>query len=74
MSVKQTSIHCEGCERPMLHAKQQFSGAMGLLLTLFTFGLFLPIWLVLDHQNAKRGWLCQMCGMQNKEKKKGFFG
>ena len=74
MSIKQTSIHCERCQRSMLHAKQHFGGVIGLFLTVLTLGLFLPFWLVLDHMNGKSAWKCQTCGRENRGKNKGIFG
>jgi len=35
---------------------------MGLLLTLLTAGLFLPIWLLIDVLGVLRPYKCQTCG------------
>lgn len=48
--------------RKTLHAKERFSFGMGLLLTLLTAGLFIPIWLLIDVLGFVRPHKCQTCG------------
>jgi hypothetical protein len=63
MAVHQASKWCGGCRRRTLHVKHTFGVGMGLLLTVLTAGLFIPVWIViiaLEGFGAK--WRCQACG------------
>ena len=61
-SHAQISWHCRYCQRRTLHSKERFGCGMGLLLTLLTTGLFLPIWLLIDVLGVLRPYKCQTCG------------
>ncbi len=62
MAQVQAQKFCKVCDRPTLHAKQTFGAGWGLLITVLTMGLFLPLWLIIILGNAAEPMLCQSCG------------
>ena len=63
MSVKQSRRYCRSCGRKTRHAKNVLGLGWGLLLTILTAGLFLPVWLIVGLLNAVFvPYRCQHCG------------
>lgn len=61
--MQQVSRHCKICERQTLHVKHSTVGCgWGLLLSLLTVGLFIPIWFALGIRDAFTPFRCQQCG------------
>lgn len=63
--IQQKSKHCRQCQRKTLHARERFSDGWGVLLTILTAGLFLPIWLLIGVANSLTRYRCQTCGQAN---------
>ena len=61
--MRQKRRYCRSCKAKTLHARNVLGTGWGLLLTLFTAGLFLPVWFLLSVFGAifipDR---CQQCG------------
>jgi hypothetical protein len=66
MGMVQASRRCDQCKVRTLHHKKRlpFSGTAGMLVSILTFGLFLPIWFLIEiAENYGSGrWRCQRCG------------
>ncbi|HKC62192.1 MAG TPA: hypothetical protein VKB86_01080 [Pyrinomonadaceae bacterium] len=62
MPFKEKSAFCSACNRQVLARKRTPSHVLHLLLTIFTFGLWWVIWLILGVKKAADGWLCTQCG------------
>jgi hypothetical protein len=55
--------YCQKCKAYRLHARERFGDGWGLLLSLLTCGLFLPLWLLLVFiQHFTDPYRCQTCG------------
>lgn len=65
MAVRQDRRFCDYCDRYTLHQKEIFGGAWGCLLTVLTFGLFIPIWILADVFGMFKPYRCQRCGEKN---------
>lgn len=66
MGITQSSRFCRRCSRRTLHLRRTFPVWVGVLLTLLTAGLFLPVWaLVIFHELFARRHHCQVCGATN---------
>lgn len=66
MATQEKSKLCKVCRRQTLHKRKTFSGWAGLALSVFTMGLFLPIWLLLTVvQLFTEKYRCQTCGSAN---------
>lgn len=62
MGLLQTSRHCRTCGKRTLHARKVFSAGWGILLSLLTMGLFIPVWMLIGILGAFQSWRCQACG------------
>lgn len=62
MAMKQGGFWCETCEQQTLHGKKHFSGVAGLLISILTLGLFLPVWAVIALSETTNSYRCQVCG------------
>lgn len=62
MAQVQSQRQCDTCGRPTLHAKEALGMGWGLLLTLLTAGLFIPIWCIIGVSHAFEPFVCQTCG------------
>jgi hypothetical protein len=63
MPMKQRRRYCWACQTKTLHAKNVLGLGWGLLLTLLTAGVFLPVWLLLSLFSAIFiPYRCQDCG------------
>lgn len=61
--MQQASRYCKLCEKRTLHAKTHMVGAgLGIILSLITLGLFIPVWIMLAVVDAFRPYRCQQCG------------
>jgi len=67
MADQQKSKHCQVCNQPTLHVKQQMiSGGIGCLATILTGGLFLLFWIPLMFIDfGFQPWHCHQCGTEN---------
>jgi hypothetical protein len=43
------------------HAKKSIDGGTSCLLSILTFGLFLPVWSMIRSWESLRPWLCLVC-------------
>ena len=57
-------FYCDTCGRETLHAKETFGDFWGVLLTLFTAGLFLIVWVIIKIFETRKPWSCQICGKE----------
>ena len=63
MPQLQSRRHCKFCERKTLHERPSFSSTLGCLFSVFTLGLFIPVWLLIGVWEAMAyKWRCQSCG------------
>jgi hypothetical protein len=63
MGLSLSQRHCDNCGRETLHTRKSFSVGLGILLTILTGGLFLPVWVVIHLAlYAGEPWTCQNCG------------
>ena len=60
MGFHESSGFCKRCNAHRLVRKKRASHVFHLLLTLFTAGLWLPIWCL--HSIRIGGWRCSQCG------------
>lgn len=51
-------LYCRRCGRRTLHRSNFF--AAGLVLTIVTLGLFIPVWLLVHYFCPH--WVCDICG------------
>lgn len=59
MPVEQSSQHCAACGRPTLHQRNAPSHILHAIITLFTFGLWVVVWILACFRGP---WRCQVCG------------
>lgn len=63
MGQLQTQRKCRQCGRRTLHERRSFGTGMGLLLSVLTVGLFVPLWFGIKLWEAVAiPWRCQQCG------------
>lgn len=63
MGMIQASRKCRNCGRRTLHARRSFGLGWGLLLSILTAGLFIPVWFCIKISEALFvSWKCQQCG------------
>lgn len=72
---------CHTCQRPTLHTArlETPNHVLHLLISVFTCGLWLPVWLVLIVATKSAPWRCSQCGGtyaddENTALSFGFFG
>lgn len=65
MAVDQKQKFCKDCGKKTLHARNRTSELGGCLLTIFTAGLWIPIWLIMSLCDTSKGFRCQACGRKN---------
>lgn len=58
--MQQVNRHCRQCDRPTLHARPGANHVLHFLITAFTLGLWLPVWLLMALPVGY--WRCQACG------------
>jgi hypothetical protein len=63
MPMVQDSLLCLSCGKTTLHARNRFSDGIGCILSLFTCGLFLPLWFLIILIEAFHPTRCQACGL-----------
>jgi hypothetical protein len=61
MGFEESSQFCTGCNRQTLARRKTPSHVLHLLLTIFTAGLWLPVW-ILCCVRIGSGWRCATCG------------
>ena len=64
MALQQVQRFCKNCNAKTLHGRERFSDGWGCFLTIFTGGLFFPIWVLLWLLNSFKPWRCQQCGQR----------
>ena len=62
MGVDQTSKFCPLCQKPTLWSRPGTNHILHLLLTVFTVGFWLPVWILASIRIG--GWRCQSCGFK----------
>ena len=62
MTVQHASGYCRACGRRAAIHRPGTNHVLHLLLTLFSFGLWLPLWVLGSIQFG--GWRCVACGMK----------
>jgi len=62
MAVDQKSRYCKQCQQSTLHERHRVSEMWGCLLTIFTLGLWIPIWLIMSLCGSLSSYRCQICG------------
>ena len=65
MATDQKSKYCRNCKQKTLHARQRVSEMWGCLLTIFTLGLWIPIWILMSIFGSFSSYRCQVCGKKN---------
>jgi len=68
MASKQLMQFCKRCDKSTSHIGPGTSHLLHLVLSIITFGIWLPVWLLTDIFNSSE-LACSQCG-----KKRGFFG
>jgi hypothetical protein len=58
---KISSAYCPTCDQQRMHSGKQPNHILHLLLSCITFGIWLPVWLVLSVARKPR---CMQCGMK----------
>lgn len=66
MAMLYRQAFCPTCNRETLHEKSRLDLGTGLILTVLTGGLFLPVWLFLEVRFAFASYRCQHCGRGNR--------
>lgn len=61
MSVKTKGAYCSHCKKPVLAQGTKPNHILHLLLSFFTFGVWIPIWLLLTIMSAGN-YRCTQCG------------
>lgn len=64
----QSMKRCKKCDRSTMHVQPSTSHLLHLILSVITFGLWIPIWLLLAASHGSQAQ-CSECG-----KMKGLFG
>jgi hypothetical protein len=62
MGMDQSSGFCKGCNRTALLARPGTNHVMHAILSVFSLGLWIPIWLLSCIKFG--GWRCQVCGVR----------
>jgi hypothetical protein len=62
MGLKHVRRYCPADQQPVLAVKQTPNHILHLLLSVVTFGMWLPVWLVISLLNEFDPWLCPNCG------------
>jgi hypothetical protein len=61
MATNHVMHRCRDCGKPTLHLQPATSHVLHLLLSVLTFGLWLPLWLIAALSNGSR-CTCTVCG------------
>lgn len=68
MSTRMIMKPCKACQKLTMHVQPGTSHVLHLLLAVFSFGLWLPVWILVT-LNASTEAQCTICG-----RTKGLFG
>ena len=62
--LESCQVLCEHCDKPTLHHRnvRYPNHVLHLLLSLFTLGLWVPIWILLAIVPDSEPWRCSVCG------------
>jgi len=69
MSQEQTSGHCNACRRSTLMVREKPNHILHLLISLFTFGAWVLVWLLISVGKLGGKYRCTQCGTEQKEAK-----
>ena len=61
MGTKTTGKYCNTCGAHVMAQKNTPNHLLHFVLSLFTFGLWLPVWLIITVAGLG-GWRCTRCG------------
>jgi hypothetical protein len=61
MATKQLQLQCAGCEAVMPHTQPAPNHILHLLLTIFTAGLWLIVWIIIAMSGGGKA-TCSKCG------------
>lgn len=61
MAIQEATGFCKGCNKQMLIRRKGTNHILHFLLTIFTVGLWLIIWILASIKIG--GWRCSQCGM-----------
>ena len=53
---------CPECDKKVLTLKTPVNHILHFILSLFSFGLWIPVWLVVSIANDLTPWRCNSCG------------
>lgn len=62
MGVVQSSNYCLVCNRQSMFQKQKINHVLHFVISLFTFGLWIPVWITLAIINGAKSNRCATCG------------
>lgn len=63
--AREQGLYCVTCQRQTLHRQaESVNHILHLLITLFTCGLWLFIWALLEMGARSSPWVCSFCGMR----------
>jgi sterol desaturase/sphingolipid hydroxylase (fatty acid hydroxylase superfamily) len=64
IETESARVYCDYCERNTRHERdvKRPNHILHLLLSVFTVGLWLPIWILLGLSAQKGKWSCSQCG------------
>ena len=66
MGFAETSAQCPYCQAKVLARRKATNHILHLLITVFTGGLWLPVWIILSLANSADPWRCSFCGTEVK--------
>ncbi|MGH7531008.1 MAG: hypothetical protein ACREMN_11550 [Gemmatimonadales bacterium] len=66
MSTDQKMLNCKSCGKPTLHLVQRPNHILHLLLSVFTAGLWLIVWVLVSMGEKKAS--CTVCGTRYKRR------
>ena len=66
--TNQVSLYCKNCGKNTLHIQPSTSHVLHLLLSVFTFGIWLIVWFFVAQNNNNQG-VCTIC-----QTERGLFG
>ncbi|MDX6649592.1 MAG: hypothetical protein QOJ97_1543 [Solirubrobacteraceae bacterium] len=63
MAIKQSSGYCNHCQQPRPFSKNAPNHVLHFVVSLFTVGLWIPVWIVLSVKAAGSSAICTACGL-----------
>ncbi len=62
MGIEQTQKYCQDCKQNVLAEKTKTNHILHLLLTIFTGGIWVIIWILATVASKVKAWKCSHCG------------